>query len=90
MVIEVVHTWAQLVELTITIARDAPGWRARGITLGSWGPSAESNKVVIELLSPTAAAAQALYDAYGADWIIVCPEPIAQGFIRLSKQASDP
>jgi hypothetical protein len=31
--------------------------------------------VLIELRSPTEAAAQALYDAYGADWITVSPEP---------------
>lgn len=62
-------------DLTITIARDIPDWRARGITLGKWGPTAESNTVVIELRAPTAAAAQALYDAYGADWITVRPEP---------------
>jgi hypothetical protein len=77
-VIAVVHTWAQLVDLTITIARDTPGWRARGITLVRWGPTAESNTVVIELRSPTAMATQALYDAYGADWITVSPEPTTQ------------
>ena len=88
--IDVAHTWAQLVDLTITIARDAPGWRVRGITLSRWGPTAESNTVVIELPSPTAAAAQALYDAYGADWITVSPEPIAQRFCRPGRQASDP
>jgi hypothetical protein len=75
-VTDVVHSWAQLVDLTITIARDAPGWRARGITLSSWGPTAESNMVVIELRSPTAAAARALYDTYGTDWITVSAEPI--------------
>jgi hypothetical protein len=89
-VIDVAHTWAQLVDLTIKIARDAPGWRAQGITLGRWQPTADSNTVVIELWSPTAAAAQALYDAYGADWIIVSPEPSAQKFFRLGQQPSDP
>ena len=69
------HTRAQLADLTIKIARDAPGWQARGITLGSWGPTAESNTVIIELRSPTAASAQALYDAYGRDWITVSAEP---------------
>jgi hypothetical protein len=88
-VIDMVHTWAQLIDLTITIARDTPDWRARGITLGKWGPTAESNTVVIELRAPTAAAAQALYDAYGADWITVRPEPIAQEFAGPGKQASD-
>ena len=88
--IDVVHTWAQLVDLTITIARDAPGWRARGITLSRWGPTAESNMVVIELRSPTAAAAQALYDAYGTEWITVSGEPITQKFFRPDRQASDP
>lgn len=75
--IDVGHTWAQLVDLTITIGRDAPGWQARGITIDRWAPAAESDRVVIEVRSPTAAAAQALYDAYGADWITVKPEPIA-------------
>jgi hypothetical protein len=89
MVIDVRHTWAQLVDLTTTIARDAPGWRARGITLGRWGPTTESNTVVIELRSPTAAAAQALYDAYGADWITVSAEPVAQEFLTPGRQASD-
>ncbi len=82
MVIDVRHTWAQLVDLTITIARDAPVWRVRGITLSGWGPTTESNTVVIELRSPTAAAAQALYNAYGADWITVSAEPVAQEFLR--------
>jgi hypothetical protein len=45
--------------------------------------------VVIELRSPTAAAAQALYDAYGADWISVSAEPVAQEFLRPGRQASD-
>jgi hypothetical protein len=89
-VIVVVHTWAQLVDLTITIARDAPDWRARGITLNRWGPAAESNMVVIELRSPTAAAVRALYDAYGADWITVSVEPIAQKFFRPGSEVSEP
>ena len=72
--------WVQLEDLTFKIARDAPSWRARGITLGRWGPTAESNMVVIDLRSPTAAAAQVLYDAYGADWITVSPEPFTQKF----------
>jgi len=79
-VIDVAHTRAQLVDLTIKIARDAPGWQARGITLGRWGPTAESNTVVIELRSPTAACAQALYDAYGRDWITVSAEPLTEEF----------
>jgi hypothetical protein len=74
----VVPTWAQLEELTIKIAREAPGWQARGIILGRWGPEAESNRVVIQLRSPTEAAAQALYAAYGADWITVSPQPFTQ------------
>ena len=88
--IDVVHTWAQLVDLTITIAHDAPGWQARGITLSRWGPTAESNMVVIELRSPTATAAQALYDAYGTDWITVSAELITQSYFRPDRQASDP
>ena len=88
--IDVVHTWAQLMDLTIAIARDAPGWRARGITLSRWGPTAESKCVVIELRSPTAAAAQALYDAYGTDWITVSADPITQKFFRPDRLASDP
>jgi hypothetical protein len=88
-VIDMAHTWAQLVDLTITIARDRPGWQVRGITLSRWGPTAGSNTVVIELRSPTAAAAQALYDAYGADWITVSSEPIAQEFFGPGRQASD-
>jgi hypothetical protein len=79
-VIDVVHTWAQLVDLAIKIARDAPVWQAQGITLGSWGPMAESNTVVIELRSPTTASAQALYDAYGRDWITVSAEPLTEEF----------
>ena len=55
--------------------------------MAKWEPTAESNTVVIELRAPTAAAAQALYDAYGADWITVRPEPIAQEFARPGKQA---
>ena len=78
--IDVVHTWAQLLDLAIKIARDAPVWQAQGITLGSWGPMAESNTVVIELRSPTAASAQALYDAYGRDWITVSAEPLTEEF----------
>ena len=88
--IDVVHTWAQLVDLAIKIARDAPVWQAQGITLGSWGPMAESNTVVIELRSPTAACAQALYDAYGRDWITVSPEPFTDKSFRPGQQPSDP
>jgi hypothetical protein len=84
--IDVVHTWAQLADLAIKIARDAPGWQARGIILGRWGPAAESNTVVIELQSPTAASAQALYDAYGRDWITVSPEPFMQKLFRPGQQ----
>ena len=84
--IDVVHTWAQLVDLTIKIARDAPGWQARGITLGRWGPTAESNTVVIELRSPTAASARALYEAYGRDWITVSPEPFTEKLFRPGQQ----
>jgi hypothetical protein len=74
-VVDVARTWAELEQLMLKIARDAPEWRARGITLAVWGPKAELNKVLIELRSPTEAAAQALYDTYGADWITVSPEP---------------
>ena len=84
--IDVVHTWAQLVDLTIKLARDAPGWQARGITLGRWGPTAESNTVVIELRSPTAASARALYEAYGRDWITVTPEPFTEKLFRPGQQ----
>jgi hypothetical protein len=80
-VVDVAHTWAQLEELTIKIARDEPDWRAQGVILGRWGPSAELNKVLIELRSPTRAAAQALYAAYGEDWITVSPEPFTQELI---------
>ena len=83
------HTWAELVDLTIKIARDAPGWQARGITLDSWGPAAECNTVVIELRSPTAASVQALYDAYGRDWITVSPEPYTEKLFRPGQQPSD-
>ena len=83
------HTWAQLEDLTLKIARDAPSWRARGITLGRWGPTAESNTVVIELRSPTATAAQAIYDAYGADWITVSPEPYTQKLFLCNPLAGD-
>ena len=89
-VVDVAHTRAQLADLTIKIARDAPGWQARGITLGSWGPTAESNTVIIELRSPTAASAQALYDAYGRDWITVSPEPFTEKSFRPGQQPTDP
>jgi hypothetical protein len=90
-VVDVVHTWAELEDLTLKIARDAPGWRVRGITLARWGPMAESNTVIIELRSHTEAAAQALYDAYGADWVTVSPEPYTQEFFfRPGQQPSDP
>jgi hypothetical protein len=86
--VDVAHTRAQLEELTLKIARDAPGWRARGITLGRWGPEAESNTVVIELRSPTTAAAQALYDTYSADWITVSLEPYTrEAFFRAARIA---
>jgi hypothetical protein len=45
--------------------------------------------VVIELRSPTAAAAQALYDAYGADWIIVSAEPYTQELFLCNPLAGD-
>jgi hypothetical protein len=55
------------------------------------GPTAESNTVLIELRSPTAVGAQALYDAYGADWITVSPEPYTQEFFfRPGQKPSDP
>ena len=88
-VVDVAHTRAQLVDLAIKIARDVPGWQARGITLGSWGLTAESNTVVIELRSPTAASAEALYDAYGREWIIVSPEPYTEKLFRPGQQPSD-
>lgn len=86
--IDVVHTWAQLDDLTIKIARDRPDGQARGIILGRWGPNAELNKVVIELRSPTEAAAQALYDAYGADWITVSPQPFTRELSFMNGQRS--
>lgn len=79
------HTRAQLEELTSRIARDAVSWRAQGIMLGRWGLVAGSDKVAIHLRSPAAAAAQALYDAYGADWIIVSPEPYTQQMVFTSQ-----
>jgi hypothetical protein len=45
--------------------------------------------VVIELRSPTAAAAQALYDAYSADWITVSPEPYTQKLFLCNPLAGD-
>lgn len=51
----------------------------------------ELNKVVIELRSPTEAAAQALYAAYGTDWITVSPQQFTQELIFMNGQRrSDP
>ncbi len=77
-VVYVPHTWAQLETLTTKIARQVPRWRARGIELAKWGPDPAASKVVIWLRAYSAAAAQQLRNAYGADLVSVSHTPMTQ------------
>ena len=83
------HSWAQLDALTMRIARQEPGWRARGIRLAQWGPDAASSKVTITLRSYTGAAERELLATYGAGWVSVSHEPLNEQAVLLANKYYD-
>jgi hypothetical protein len=84
------HSWQRLEHLMITIAQAGPAWRARGIALSRWGPEPGMNKVLIQLRSPSTAAARALRAAYGASWVAVSRTPFREKLMLADRFHSNP
>lgn len=78
-IVPVAHSYADLDRMTMKIAADSDALEKAGIHLASWGPNYDSNKVEITLLYRyDAAAAAALIDKYGDEWVTVSPVPETQ------------
>jgi hypothetical protein len=75
-VVHVPHTWAELTALAQRIADAKRQWRARGVRLGTADPDAATSKVIVTLADHHLAAARALTDTYGDDWISVVPSVV--------------
>lgn len=72
-IVRVPHTWADLNALARRIESASGRWRARGLHLLAADPDAAASKVTVTVRGDHAAAAGALTDAYGHEWIRVVP-----------------